>query len=378
MDTTLHDTIQTNEPLILIVDDIPRNLQVLGSILGENGYSVNVASNGQGALDSIATQVPDLLLLDIQMPDIDGIEVCKRLQSDPHTASIPIIFLTARTETDDIVRGFESGAVDYITKPFFFTELLARVRTHLKIKKYSDIITSQNQNLQRLHQEKNELLGIITHDITNPITRLQAVSELLERKSASLTPEQIAVYAQDLHLATNQIMGLNNNLLSMYALDSGTLKLEIQPVDINEIVREIIEKYRLQAEVKNITVNLDIQGVQSPAIHTDRMMLTRIMDNLFSNALHYSPQGKTIHLLITCDKTLRIAVIDEGSGITDEEQRVLFIQFAPINTFPTVDEPSTGLGLFIVHRLTQLLNGTISYINRSVGGSEFIFELPLR
>lgn len=377
MDKSSEDSVQNYEPLILIVDDIPRNLQVLGSILGENGYSVNVASSGQGALDSIATQIPDLLLLDIQMPDIDGIEVCKRLQNDPQTASIPVIFLTARTETDDIVKGFESGAVDYITKPFFFTELLARVRTHLKIKRYSDIITTQNHSLQQLHKEKNDFLGAITHDITNPLTSIQVVAELLERKSTSINPEQIVVYARDLRLAANQIAGLSSNLLHLYTLERSAFHLEIQPVDIAMLIQEVIKKYHPQAEVKKITINLETQAEAVQIAHTDRTILFRILDNLLSNALKYSPQGKEVTIRIVCGTTLYITVSDEGQGIQPEEQHLLFTQFAHINTHPTAGEPSTGLGLFIVYRLTQLLNGAITYKNRQSGGSEFILELPL-
>lgn len=377
MDTLLDDTLHNHEPVILIVDDIPRNLQVLGSILGENGYSVNVASSGQGALDSIAAQVPDLLLLDIQMPDIDGIEVCKRLQNDPQTSSIPVIFLTARTETDDIVRGFESGAVDYITKPFFFTELLARVRTHLKIKRYSDIITAQNQHLQQLHEEKNEFLGTITHDIANPLTSLQVTAELLERKSTSLNPEQIVQYARDLRLATSQIASLSNNLLNMSALESGTLRLDSEPVDLITLLQDSITKYRVQAEAKTIIINLEIQAEQPLTFNTDRTLLFRIIDNLLSNALKYSPHGTTVELRVTSGASLQISVADEGPGIQPGEQHLLFTRFARIDTHPTAGESSTGLGLFIVHRLTQLLHGTITYQNRPGGGSVFILELPL-
>ncbi len=363
------------EPLILIVDDIPRNLQVLGSILGENGYSVNVASNGKGALDSVAAQMPDLILLDVQMPDIDGIEVCKQLQSDPQTAHIPVIFLTARTDTEDIVRGFEAGAVDYITKPFFFAELLARVRTHLKIKQYSDIITEQNQHLQAFDQEREEFLGIIAHDLKNPLSNIHLLAELLERKRADITPAQLKTYADDLNLATDRMVCLIDNLLNLHALDTGNFTFSVEPVDVVPIVVNIVEEYRLHANNKHIT--LAVNAPATAIAQTDHTAFTQVLDNLVSNAIKYSPDGAEVNVTVSAlPSAVSIAVQDKGAGIASEEQSLLFTKFVRLSTKPTGGESSTGLGLSIVKRLTEAMDGTVRCESTVGKGSIFTIEFP--
>lgn len=178
------------ESLILIVDDIPRNVQVLGSILSENGYGVSVAANGLSALEAVQAQMPDLILLDVQMPDMDGFEACKRLKENPATAHIPVIFLTARTEIDDVVKGFEVGAVDYITKPFISLELLARVRTHLRLQNAISLLAERNSN-----GNSNGAVASVQHATHTPLSRIRALAGELHTQAPTLQPQDIQRFA---------------------------------------------------------------------------------------------------------------------------------------------------------------------------------------
>jgi two-component system, sensor histidine kinase and response regulator len=392
-------TAPDREPLILIVDDIPRNLQVLGSILGENGYSVSVASSGQAALEAIAAQPPDLILLDIQMPDIDGIEVCKRLQSDGATKSIPVMFLTARTETDDIVRGFEVGAVDYITKPFVSTELMARVRTHLKIKHFTDLTAAQNRHLQALDDEKNELLSVVAHDLKSPLTNVQLLADMLDHKSESIAPDGIREYAQDLRQSSDRMVSLINNILNIHAIETSSYPLAIDRIDSVPLVERVVNEYKLQAEKKSIVLELAIGsdvGVET-WIEADVMAFIQVVSNLVSNAVKYSPYQTTVRVRLetaagkasggaaessdtpktVVKKILRVCVQDEGPGISPKDQVRLFQKFARLTARPTGGESSTGLGLSIVKRLAEAMRGTVRYEAAQPKGSIFVAEFPI-
>jgi len=161
---------------VLVVDDIAKNLQVVGTMLRNAGYAVMPATSGAKALEGVRVQLPDLILLDLMMPELDGLEVCRRLKADPLTQPIPVIFLTASNEMEHLVKGFEVGAVDYVTKPFNPPELLARVQTHLELKHARDTIVRFGQELSRLNEEKNEFMGIAAHDLRNPLSAIKGFS----------------------------------------------------------------------------------------------------------------------------------------------------------------------------------------------------------
>jgi len=164
--------VNTPRSTVLIVDDVTKNLQVVGTILRTAGLAVIAATSGTEALEGARLQPPDLILLDLMMPVMDGLEVCRRLKADPLTAQIPVIFLTASNEMEHLVAGFQAGAVDYVTKPFNPPELLARVRTHLELKQ-------ARQRLREMNDEKNEFMGIAAHDLRSPLTALKGYLEMI-------------------------------------------------------------------------------------------------------------------------------------------------------------------------------------------------------
>ena len=369
MNTTVHDT-HADEALILIVDDIARNLQVLGSILSENGFGVSVASSGQGALDAIQEQKPDVMLLDIQMPDMDGFEVCRRLKEDPKTRHIPVIFLTARTETDDIVRGFESGAVDYITKPFISQELLARVRTHLHL-------VRQNKRLVDLNKEKDEFLGIAAHDLRNPLSKIQFIAEKMSYKADSFTPDLIKEASADIAHTVTGMMELVSNLLDVNAIEQGHLRTELNPIEMEHIIEHIVRDYEARANKKNITLRYEAE-TPLPLVMADEVAIVQIFDNLLSNAIKYSPFGKPITVRVRKDgNAAALEVEDAGPGISDDDQKKMFQKFARLTAQPTGGEHTIGLGLSIVKKLVDSIHATIAVRSALGQGTTFIVRVPL-
>ena len=176
------DVIEDNIPLILIVDDIQKNLQLLANTLYDAGYEIAMAESGKEALEFLKDTLPDLILLDVMMPELSGFEVCKILKEDDRTKSVPVIFLTAKVETDSIIEGFELGAVDYVTKPFNSSELLSRVKTHVELKRSRDKLIEYNIELIKLNKTKSEFLGIAVHDLKNPLQGVMSFSDLLLQK----------------------------------------------------------------------------------------------------------------------------------------------------------------------------------------------------
>ncbi len=364
------DSHAADEALILIVDDIARNLQVLGSILSENGFGVSVASSGQGALDAIAEQAPDIILLDIQMPDMDGFEVCRRLKLQAATRDVPVIFLTARTETEDIVRGFELGAVDYITKPFISQELLARVRTHLSV-------VRQNKRLADLNKEKDEFLGIAAHDLRNPLSKIQFIAEKMSYKADSFTPDLIKEASADIAHTVAGMMELVSNLLDVNAIEQGHLRTELNPIEIEHIVEHIVRDYDARAAKKKITLHYT-HDPALPLVLADEVAIVQILDNLISNAVKYSPFNKSVTVrLLTETDAVRLEVEDAGPGISDDDQKKMFRKFARLSAQPTGGEHTIGLGLSIVKKLVEDIKAEISVRSVLGKGTTFIVRIPL-
>jgi len=245
-------------PSILIVDDVQKNIQLLASILSEEGYDIIIAENGQEALDITKEVLPDIILLDIMMPVLDGFETCKRLKESLATKEIPVIFLTAKIETDDIVKGFRTGGVDYVTKPFNKEELLARVNTHLELKLARDarkenlkIISEKNNKLEELNRFKNEFLGMAAHDLRSPLGFIYTCCIM-----GKDFPQKQADYLEKISKSTDHMLELLNNLLDITAIESGKLNLNMKKQDYIKFLKASIEFNKYLADKKNISLEL--------------------------------------------------------------------------------------------------------------------------
>ncbi len=363
-------------PLILIVDDTRVNLQLLGKILMKVNYELAIANSGYEALDMVKEVKPDLILLDVMMPGIDGYDVCKALKSSPDTKDIPVIFLTAKSEKEDIVTGFDLGAVDYVTKPFNSAELLARVKTHLELKYARDLLAKQNEKLKQLNDVKNEFLGMAAHDLRNPIGSITTtLSYILEYLNSNLSEKQVK-FLRNIEKAGKYMNVLLNDLLDLTAIESGKLTLRLTEEDYINFLKENISLNQMLADKKAITIDFNYEDNIS-YITFDRDKITQVMNNLISNAVKFSHGDTRITVDIKRGEDCIItSVIDQGQGIPEKELPYIFKEFHRSTVKATDGEKSTGLGLAITKKIVEGHGGKIGVESKVMEGSRFYFTLP--
>jgi two-component system sensor histidine kinase/response regulator len=367
---------ESQEQQILIVDDTPANIDVLDQFLEKEGYKISVAPSGEAALDLAARIIPDLILLDIMMPGIDGFETCQRLKADAATREIPIIFITAKNETEDIVKGFSLGGVDYITKPFRQEEVRARIHLHLKMQRLMRALEAKNTKLAELNDLKNKFLGMASHDLRNPIAAIQGFSNLLLDHGKTLPEETKEEFLQSIHKASQNMLTLLEDLLNISIIESGKLDLHFQRSSLKQLVEERVRMYQVMADRKNLTTHLDIGEVAEFDFDPNR--ISQVIDNLLTNAIKFSPSGKDIYIsLEKKDNRAKFSVRDQGPGISPEDQDKLFKHFQKLKAKPTGNETSHGLGLAIAKKMIEAHKGQITVDSHSKSGATFSFEIPM-
>lgn len=352
---------------ILVVDDQEQNIQVLGQLLTSMGYDVIPATSGEQALQRLSARVPDLILLDVLMPDMDGFAVCKKLKESGEWDQLPIIFVSAANDTNVIVRALEAGGVDYVTKPFQKAELLSRVRTHLALKRAQD-------RLRVLAEDKDELLGIMAHDLKNHLSGMQLSASLLMDRIQDV-PEDSARLIRNIQESSTRMLAFVKEFLANQHAERIAPRLE--RLDPQEIARGCVERHSLAAAAKDI--RLEVNGTSAPLqIQADREATEQVLDNLISNAIKFSPKGRAVRVSVQDGpfEWVTISVSDEGPGFTEEDQQKMFRRYARLSARPTGGEPSTGLGLSIVKKLVETMKGRISVQSESGKGAEFSVRLP--
>ena len=353
---------------VLIVDDVPKNIQVLGSILRDQGYQLSFAMDGKRALDLTSKGKYDLILLDIMMPEMDGYDVCTMLKQDPLTRDIPVIFLTAKTEVDSIVKGFKLGAVDYITKPFYSEELLSRVQTHLELK-------TTREKLARSNAAKDMFFSIIAHDLKNPFHALLGFSELLLYSFDTLSKDKAIKYIQNIHNSGTNLYKLLENLLQWSRLQTGSMESNQKDINLLTILEKCLGTLNPNYTIKNINIVKNIDpDIQ---IFADPDMSELILRNLIANAIKYTRDGGEILIdSKPIENFVEIAVSDNGMGIKAEDIPKLFEIDEKHSTLGTSNERGTGLGLILCKEFIDLNRGEI-WVESEIGkGSIFKFTLP--
>jgi two-component system sensor histidine kinase/response regulator len=354
---------------VLVVDDVTKNLQVVGTMLRDAGYEIVLTTSGAQALERVQAQPPDLILLDLMMPEMDGVEVCRRLKLDSGTRRIPIIFLTASNEMEHLVKAFEAGAVDYVTKPFNPPELLARVRTHIELK-------LARERLQEMNEEKNEFMGIAAHDLRNPLGAVKGYADLILEEPNMSRPELVDSVRR-IQDSAARMVEMVQNLLDANCIERGEMKLNLARIDLCPVVASVVEAQRPRAAAKQQSIHLESQS--APVMVTvDPNLMVQVLENLVSNAVKYSPQGKNIFVGLKEEAGYaRCEVQDEGPGLSVEDQKKLFGKFARLSAKPTGGEHSTGLGLSIVKKMVLAMNGKVWCESELGRGATFIATLPM-
>ena len=363
-----------NTPLpparILVVDDQPANVQVVGAVLGRLGHEIIPASDGATALRRLALRLPDLILLDLLMPEMDGCEVCRRLKKNPEWSSIPVIFLSAADDKDFVVRALESGGVDYITKPFNQAELVSRVHTQLSLKYARD-------RLKQLAEDKDELLGILAHDLKNHLGGMQMSAQLLnERLSRGPGADaRTAQLADNMQRTSGQLLAFVKEFLANAAADHG-LALQPGAVNFSEAAATAVQQYEEAARHKQLEMHTDF-SVTGTTVLADATALDQVLDNLLSNALKFSPPGRSIAVRVRVDAGfVECSIEDHGPGFTDEDKARMFRRYTRLSARPTGGEPSSGLGLSIVRKLVLAMGGELICESAPGAGTTFIVRLP--
>ncbi len=367
---------------VLIIDDIAENIQVLGNILDENDIEFSYATSGKEALEAITFNKPDLLLLDINMPEMSGFEVCEKLKKDPETKGIPIIFLTARTEQEDIVKGLTIGAVDYVTKPFNSKELISRVNTHLELSNSRKILNIKNEQLRKVNADMKEIIktkdkffSIIAHDLKGPFNTLLGFSELLLKEYDNRDPEENKEMIT--HIFNSAVHGFDllNNLLEWSRSQTGRIEYEPQNFSLNDLIRQNILFISDAAYKKNIEVQSKIK--EHILAFADRRMINTVVRNLISNALKFTEPGGKIILSYTKEaKFIEVCVSDTGMGIREENIPKLFNLTEGFSTRGTNNEQGTGLGLILCKEFVEKNGGKIWVESKYGEGSKFMFTIP--
>ena len=360
---------------LLIVDDISRNIQVLANILREKGYQIAFARSGRAALEKMQARNFDLILLDIMMPEIDGFEVCKRLKAYPETKDIPIIFLTAKTDTKSIVRGFELGAIDYVTKPFNKMELLARVRTHLTLRQSQKDLRASEQRLQEAVAAKDKFFSIIAHDLRGPFYSLFHLYEFMEDDIDMFDRNQLIDFFKSLRESAKRTFNLLENLLNWARTQTGSVHFSPEFLNLSSLIRNVAKLIESGADDKNISLKLDID--EKTDVYADKNMLRTILQNLIANAVKFTPRGGTI-TIHTQEKgdCIEITVADTGVGISQGNMEKLFRIDAQFTTFGTEEEKGSGLGLILCKEFAGANGGQIWVESEMGKGSSFRFTLP--
>lgn len=353
---------------ILVIDDQSPNIQVVGSVLGKFGHEIIPASDGPTAFKRLAVRLPDLILLDLLMPGMDGCEVCRRIRETPEWRDIPVIFLSAADDKDLIVRAFEAGAVDYLTKPFNQSELVSRVHTQLALKAARD-------QLKQLAEDKDELLGILAHDLKGHLGGMQMSAQLLRERVTHLKDERSAHLADNMLHSSGQLLAFVKQFLANAAADHGIL-LRMATVNLSAVAKSAVRQYQEVSQRKQLNLQLNAEEENIP-VFADASALAQVLDNLVSNAIKFSPSGRRISVTVRPHTTGgECEIQDEGPGFTGEDKARMFRRYGRLSARPTGGEPSTGLGLSIVRKLILAMKGDISAESGPGGGAVFSIRLP--
>ncbi|MFP4322379.1 MAG: response regulator [Anaerolineales bacterium] len=369
-------------PNILIVDDTPANIQLLAGILHKSGYQVRPTTSGAYALEAARSAPPDLILLDVRMPEMDGYEVCTQLKADPALADVPVIFISALDATDDKLRAFDVGGVDYITKPFRSAEVLARVATHLSLRQrqreIAQLQAEQISHLQQISQLKDEVLRMVSHDLKNPLGTIMAGSEFLRLlfDQQPALAEKGERYLNYIERGTEKMRRLINDVLDLAAAETDT-SLRLEPVSLARYLEVNLEEVALQASEKNITLRLAAPN-PDVTVHLAVNRFEHVLQNLLSNAIKYNEPGGWVELGGAQDGDRAVMwVSDNGIGIPEDALPHIFEKFYRVDRTSHRLQTGTGLGMAIVKAIVTQHHGTV-VVESEVGvGSIFTVMIPL-
>lgn len=359
---------QSEPGRLLIVEDDEPSRRLMRDIFAKHGYCVTEAVDGEDALRAVGSAPPDVILLDIMLPKLDGVEVCRRIKTDSRTAPIPVLLVTALHEREDRIRAIASGANDFITKPVDTDEVLLRVLNALSLKRVID----QRDRLLRL---RDDLSDMVVHDIRNPLVAIMLTAKQLAAKHNLAATQNLA---KEILGQVSLIDQFIDDLIGISQMEQGALKLHLTSVDLAELVRTALENHCQQAEQKKIDLLLATPDVCCQA-QVDKGLFSRVLGNLLANAIKFSPANSTVSVRILASNNgqppKRIVIEDEGPGVPLHFREHIFDKYSCLDVKGATGR-QTGLGLAFCRLAAEAHGGRVYVTERQPGGSAFTVEIP--
>lgn len=362
-------------PKILVIDDNPKNLDLLSALLDAQGFVMLFALDGTRGIQRAESGQPDLILLDIMMPHIDGFETCRQLKANAKTREIPVIFMTALTDIANKVKGFDLGAVDYITKPIQPEEVVARVNTHLKLQRLQQELQKTIAREREANKLKTRFVSVASHELRTPLAQILYASNFLEEFGEQIAAAQKTQLFATIERAVNQMTKILNDMLILSRQETGKFEFAPQLTDVQDFCQNLLAEFRVLCEK---THQLVFSGPEAPLpAVVDANVLQLILSNLVANAIKYSPAGGTIHVrLLPTPAGLLFRISDEGIGMSSEDQQHLFEAFYRGRNVGKIT--GSGLGLSIVKQFVEVHGGTIQVASEVNKGTTVTVTIPLK
>ena len=374
---TLESKINRSEYKILIVDDVVSNVLLLKILLTNEKFQVCTANNGTSCIEMARSEHPDLILLDVMMPDISGFDTAVILKKDETTKEIPIIFLTALNTPADLVHGFQVGANDFLTKPFNKEELVMRVMQQISLVAAKRIIEKQNAELRATLSNRDKMYSVIAHDLRSPMASIRMVLNLLVQSTTVETVgEETYMLLDQANRESEEVHDLLDNLLKWTKSQTGRLSVVIQDLDLNDIIPGVVDIFEMIAQTKNIKLNLE-RPEEPLIVHADNDMLKTVVRNFMSNAIKFSPEGSSIEIVMKKEGDYaKVSVSDHGVGIAADRLETIFHKGD--TTYGTGGEEGSGLGLQLCQDFATKIGGECQVESTEGQGSTFSVLIPLK
>lgn len=368
--------VTTKKPLIACIDDEAMNLELMKFTIKQIDCDVLPIQDSGEALSILQKNIPDVILLDVKMPVMDGFELCTLIKTKRALKNIPVIFITGMGKTEDKVKGFELGGVDYVTKPFNKHELLARIKTHLSLSEAKKKLTQQAADLKKDNVLKDRLFSIIGHDLRSPLSAIKMQLDFILRgiidpKADNFIPKTV----HNLNATTDEAFNLLDNLLGWAKSESGSLSIIKEDVNLLTLVEQCARLQKLALETKQITFQITVP--ENAVVHADMNMLKTVLRNLLSNAIKFTPVGGTIAIAAALENGFwNVSVTDSGVGISKEDLPKVLNTEEHFSKEGTEQEAGTGLGLILCQDFVLKNNGKL-WVESTLGkGSSFTFSVP--
>jgi len=387
------ENLNKSQSSILIVDDNPKNLEVLGKLLQVEKYKIEFAINGNAALEWLDLRQFDLILLDINMPGLNGFEVCKKIRSNPQLDNTPVIFLSAENERESILKGFELGAQDYVTKPFDSRELIMRVKTHLLLKKSIEELEGLNTSLEEKVKErtlqlneakeraeasdrlKTAFMNNISHEIRTPLNGILGFGTLIVE--SDITMEEKEEYLEILNFSSDRLMNTIDEIMDISLIMSGNMKVHPQPIDISLLLTKVFEDFQKPCMKKNLDLKMKFpDNAENFILNTDGEILQKAVSKLVENSVKFTKEGSITLGFELINNEIEIFVKDTGQGIEKDSQELIYKIFMQENVSSTRGYEGIGLGLSISKGIMQLLGGEIRLESTKNKGTTVFLSLP--